>query len=131
MHASGSLVDEVQGRYAGREGQRTAVVLCDFLLVVERTHASGLSESSDGVVGPAHDGTSGSDAEPQPASARPVIPQHQTSSHAAAGPAGLATAFGNTFRWAVGFTALAFIPAPLLPTAPAAAAAPKPAAAEA
>ena len=60
-----------------------------------------------------------------------VILQHQASSHAAAGPAGLATAFGNTFWWAVGFTALAFIPALLLPTAPAAAAAPKPAAAEA
>jgi hypothetical protein len=82
------------------------------------------------VIGPAHGGTSGSDAELQPASARPVILQHQASSHAAAGPAGLATAFGNTFWWAVGFTALAFISA-LPPAAPAAAAAPKPAAAEA
>ena len=61
-----------------------------------------------------------------------VILQHQASSHAAAGPAGLATAFGNTFWWAVGFTALAFIPALLLPSATATAtAAPQPAAAEA
>ena len=61
-----------------------------------------------------------------------VILQHQASSHAAAGPAGLATAFGNTFWWAVGFTALAFIPALLLPSATATAtAAPQPAPAEA
>jgi EmrB/QacA subfamily drug resistance transporter len=43
-----------------------------------------------------------------------VILQHQA---AAAG--GLADAFGNTFWWAVGFTAVAFIPALLLPGAPA------------
>ena len=61
-----------------------------------------------------------------------VILQQQASSHAAAGAAGLATAFGNTFWWAVGFTALAFIPALLLPTATATAtAAPQPAPAEA
>jgi EmrB/QacA subfamily drug resistance transporter len=47
-----------------------------------------------------------------------LILQHQTSNHAA-GPAGLATAFGHTFWWAVGFTALACIPALLLPGAPA------------
>jgi EmrB/QacA subfamily drug resistance transporter len=46
-----------------------------------------------------------------------VILQHQTSSHAAEGAAGLATAFGNTFWWAVGFTALALLPALLLPRA--------------
>jgi MFS family permease len=46
-----------------------------------------------------------------------VILQHQASTHAAAGPAGRATAFGNTVWWAVGFTALACIPA--LPSAPA------------
>ena len=45
-----------------------------------------------------------------------VILQHQASSHAEAGAAGLATAFGHTFWWAVGFTALALLPALLLPT---------------
>jgi EmrB/QacA subfamily drug resistance transporter len=40
-----------------------------------------------------------------------LILQHQTSNLAVAGPAGLATAFGHTFWWAVGFTALACIPA--------------------
>jgi len=61
-----------------------------------------------------------------------LILQHQTSSHAAAGNAGLTTAFGNTFWWAVGFTALAFIPALLLPRARATApAALRPATAEA
>jgi EmrB/QacA subfamily drug resistance transporter len=61
-----------------------------------------------------------------------LILQHQTSNHAAAGPAGLTTAFGNTFWWAVSFTALAFIPALLLPRANATApAALRPAAAEA
>ena len=44
-----------------------------------------------------------------------VILQHQAAGHAAAGPAGLATAFGHTFWWAVGFTAFAFVPALLLP----------------
>jgi MFS family permease len=60
-----------------------------------------------------------------------VILQHQAASHAADGAAGLATAFGNTFWWAVGFTALALIPALLLPRAPAAAPAPQAAAAHA
>jgi EmrB/QacA subfamily drug resistance transporter len=46
-----------------------------------------------------------------------VILQHQTSHHAAGGPSGLATAFGHTFWWAVGFSALALIPALLLPAA--------------
>jgi MFS family permease len=45
-----------------------------------------------------------------------VILQHQAAGHAA----DLATAFGNTFWWSVGLTALAFIPALLLPGAPAA-----------
>ena len=44
-----------------------------------------------------------------------VILQHQAAGHAEAGAAGLATAFGHTFWWAVGFTALAH-PALLLPT---------------
>jgi hypothetical protein len=44
-----------------------------------------------------------------------VILQHQTAHVAGAGPAELATAFGHTFWWAVGFTALALIPALLLP----------------
>jgi hypothetical protein len=42
-----------------------------------------------------------------------VILQHQ--SRGAADAAGLAHAFGHTFWWAVGFTALAFVPALLLP----------------
>ncbi len=44
-----------------------------------------------------------------------VILQNQTAAHAAAGSAGLATAFGHTFWWTVGFTALLFVPALLLP----------------
>jgi len=44
-----------------------------------------------------------------------VILQHGVAGQAGAGPAGLATAFGHTFWWAVGFTALAFVPALLLP----------------
>ena len=54
-----------------------------------------------------------------PRSARPCsrsILQNQTAVHAAAGSAGLATAFAHTFWWTVGFTALAFVPALLLPT---------------
>jgi hypothetical protein len=38
---------------------------------------------------------------------------------AAARTAGLATAFGHTFWWCVGFTALAVIPALLMPGRPA------------
>ena len=44
-----------------------------------------------------------------------VILQNQTAVHAAAGSAGLATAFAHTFWWTVGFTALALVPALLLP----------------
>ena len=44
-----------------------------------------------------------------------VILQHQTVNLAGTGPTGLATAFGHTFWWAVGFTALALVPALLLP----------------
>jgi EmrB/QacA subfamily drug resistance transporter len=44
-----------------------------------------------------------------------VILQHQAAAQAAAGSAGLAISFGRTFWWAVGFTALAFVPALLLP----------------
>ena len=40
-------------------------------------------------------------------------------SHAAARTAGLATAFGHTFWWCAGFTALAVIPALLMPGRPA------------
>jgi EmrB/QacA subfamily drug resistance transporter len=48
-----------------------------------------------------------------------VILQHQASRHAAGAPGDLTTAFGHTFRWAVGFSALALVPALLLPrTAP-------------
>jgi EmrB/QacA subfamily drug resistance transporter len=43
-----------------------------------------------------------------------VILQQQLAGHAA-DPSGLATAFGHTFWWAVGLTALAFVPALLLP----------------
>jgi EmrB/QacA subfamily drug resistance transporter len=45
-----------------------------------------------------------------------VVLQHQSAAHAAAGSAGLATAFGHTFWWTVGFTLLAFVPALLMPT---------------
>jgi EmrB/QacA subfamily drug resistance transporter len=47
-----------------------------------------------------------------------VILQHQLSSHGPDGASGLATAFGHTFWWAVGFTALALLPALFLPSAP-------------
>jgi EmrB/QacA subfamily drug resistance transporter len=43
-----------------------------------------------------------------------VILASQARAHAAAGAAGLATAFDQTFWWTVGFTALAFLPALLL-----------------
>ncbi|HEY6294797.1 MAG TPA: MFS transporter, partial [Streptosporangiaceae bacterium] len=43
----------------------------------------------------------------------------QAAAHAAAGTAGLATAFGHTFWWCVGFTALAVLPALLMPGRPA------------
>ena len=45
-----------------------------------------------------------------------VILQQQSTAHAAGGSAGLAAAFGTTFWWTVGFTALAFVPALLMPT---------------
>ena len=44
-----------------------------------------------------------------------VILQHQAANLARTGPASLTTAFGHTFWWAVGFTALALIPALFLP----------------
>jgi EmrB/QacA subfamily drug resistance transporter len=44
-----------------------------------------------------------------------VILQHESTRGGVAGAAGLADAFGHTFWWAVGFTALAFVPALLLP----------------
>jgi hypothetical protein len=43
----------------------------------------------------------------------------------AAGPAGLSAAFDRTFWWSVGFTALALVPALLLPGRPATPAAPE------
>jgi EmrB/QacA subfamily drug resistance transporter len=43
-----------------------------------------------------------------------VILDRQAAAHAAAGAVGLATAYGNTFWWCVGFTALAMVPAFLL-----------------
>jgi hypothetical protein len=43
-----------------------------------------------------------------------VILDDQIAAHAAAGPAGLATAFGHTFWWCTGFTALALLPALLM-----------------
>jgi EmrB/QacA subfamily drug resistance transporter len=46
-----------------------------------------------------------------------VVLEQQAANHAAAGPSGLATAFGHTFWWAVGFTALALVPALFLPSA--------------
>jgi EmrB/QacA subfamily drug resistance transporter len=43
-----------------------------------------------------------------------LILDHYAAAHAAAGLAGLATAFGATFWWCTGFTALALVPALLL-----------------
>ena len=43
-----------------------------------------------------------------------LILDHYAAAHAAAGAAGLATAFGATFWWCTGFTALAMVPALLL-----------------
>jgi EmrB/QacA subfamily drug resistance transporter len=43
-----------------------------------------------------------------------VILGRQAAAHAAAGPAGLAIAFGHTFWWCLAFTALALVPALLL-----------------
>jgi hypothetical protein len=43
-----------------------------------------------------------------------VILDGQIAARAAAGPAGLATAFGHTFWWCTGFTALALLPALLM-----------------
>jgi EmrB/QacA subfamily drug resistance transporter len=44
-----------------------------------------------------------------------VILDRQVAAHAAAGAAGLVAAFGYTFWWCVGFTALAVVPALLMP----------------
>jgi EmrB/QacA subfamily drug resistance transporter len=44
-----------------------------------------------------------------------VILQHESTGQAVTGASGLSSAFGHTFWWAVGFTALAFVPALLLP----------------
>jgi len=44
-----------------------------------------------------------------------VILSSQATAHAAAGLAGLATAFDHTFWWTTGFAVLAFVPALLLP----------------
>jgi MFS family permease len=44
-----------------------------------------------------------------------VILDRQIAAHAGAGAAGLAAAFGHTFWWCTGFTALALVPALLLP----------------
>jgi EmrB/QacA subfamily drug resistance transporter len=49
-----------------------------------------------------------------------VILASQRAAHVAAGPAAQAIAFGHTFWWCVGFTALAVIPALALPGRPAA-----------
>jgi EmrB/QacA subfamily drug resistance transporter len=46
-----------------------------------------------------------------------AILDRQAAAHAAAGAAGLATAYANTFWWCTGFTALALVPALLLPGA--------------
>jgi hypothetical protein len=47
-----------------------------------------------------------------------VILVSQRAAHAAAGPAAVTAAFGHTFWWCVGFTALAVIPALALPGRP-------------
>ncbi|HXW46666.1 MAG TPA: DHA2 family efflux MFS transporter permease subunit, partial [Streptosporangiaceae bacterium] len=51
-----------------------------------------------------------------------VILTRQAVAHAAAGTAGLATAFGHTFWWCVGFTVVAMLPALLMAGRPAPAA---------
>ena len=51
-----------------------------------------------------------------------LILDRQAAAHAAAGAAGLATAYASTFWWCTAFTALAVLPALLLPGRPAAAA---------
>jgi hypothetical protein len=43
-----------------------------------------------------------------------VILDSQLAAHAAAGPAGVTAAFGYTFWWCTGFTALALLPALLM-----------------
>src|SRR5580658_3128688 len=48
-----------------------------------------------------------------------VILTSQATLHAAAGPAGLAAAFGRTFWWCIGFTIAAILPALLMPGRPA------------
>jgi EmrB/QacA subfamily drug resistance transporter len=55
-----------------------------------------------------------------------LILDRQVTAHVAAGAAGLATAFGNTFWWCTGFTALALIPALWLAGRPRPATAPAP-----
>jgi EmrB/QacA subfamily drug resistance transporter len=47
-----------------------------------------------------------------------VILTSQAAAHATAGAAGLATAFGHTFWWCIGFTTLAILPALLMPGRP-------------
>jgi hypothetical protein len=47
-----------------------------------------------------------------------VILASQTATHAAAGSGAAALAFGHTFWWCVGFTAVAVIPALMLPGRP-------------
>jgi EmrB/QacA subfamily drug resistance transporter len=47
-----------------------------------------------------------------------LILDRQVTAHAAAGAAGLATAFGHTFWWCTGFTALALVPALSCPGGP-------------
>jgi EmrB/QacA subfamily drug resistance transporter len=56
-----------------------------------------------------------------------VILERQAAAHAAAGAAGLYTAFGHTFWWAIGFTVAALVPALLLPGRPASGPGPGPA----
>ncbi len=46
-----------------------------------------------------------------------LILDRQVAAHAAAGAAGVATAYASTFWWCTGFTALALLPALLLPAA--------------
>jgi hypothetical protein len=55
------------------------------------------------------------------ASVLAVVLERQITAHAAAGAAGLAAAFGATFWWCLGFTALGLAPALLLTGRPGAA----------
>jgi EmrB/QacA subfamily drug resistance transporter len=114
-------------------GQHTSDVLLSAALVVR---GAGLGTATIAVMAGAFEGLS-QDEVPHASSATrilqflggsfgaavlvAVILGRQAADHASAGTAGLAIAFGHTFWWCVGFTALALVPALLLSGRPASA----------